>query len=60
MDRNILLDTLEYIGVNGKVHRLLKSYLTGRIHFVSFGGYEPHWKGIEVGVTQDNLYYLFR
>ena len=59
MDRKILLDRLEYIGINRKVHRLLKSYLTGRIQFVSFGGYESDWKGMEIRVTQDNLYYLF-
>ena len=42
-----MLDKLEYIGINGKMHKLIKSYLTERKQFVNFGGYESDWEGVE-------------
>ena len=46
VDRNILLDKLEYIGINRKMHKLIKSYLTERKQFVNFGGHESDWEGV--------------
>ena len=55
VDRKILLDKLEYIGINGKMHNLIKSYLTERKQFVNFGGHESDWEGVEVGVPQGSV-----
>ena len=39
VDRKILLDKLEYIRINRKVHKLLKIYLAERKQFVNFEGH---------------------
>ena len=50
VDKKILLYNLEYNGINGKMHKLLKSYLSERKKFVNFGVHESDWEGVEVGV----------
>ena len=36
VDRKILLDNLDYIGITRKMHKLMKSYLSERKLFVNF------------------------
>ena len=40
VDRNILLRKFKCYRVKKNMHLLISSYLDGRNHFVSFGGYE--------------------
>ena len=54
MDRKILLDKLEYIGVNEKMQKLLTKY--ERKQLVNFGGYESDWEGVEVWVPQVSVF----
>ena len=60
VDRKILLDKLQYIVLNGKMHKLIKSIIVGfwkseRKQFVNFGGHESDWEGVEVGVSKGSV-----
>ena len=55
MDRKILLDKLEFIGINGKMQKLLKPYLTEIKQFVNFGGHESDWKSVKERVPMGSV-----
>ena len=55
MDREIMLKKLEYYCIRGNMFLLLKSYLSERSQFVSFGWYQSNCEKIYVGVPQDSV-----
>ena len=58
VDRKILLEKSEYIGINGRMYKLLKSYLTKRKQLVSFWRYESDWEGIDLWVALSTIVFV--
>ena len=55
VDRNNLLNKLEYYGIRVKMLKLIESYITEKIQFVDFAGYISTCESLEVGVPQDSV-----
>ena len=55
VNRNILLDKLEYYGIQGSIKKLIQSYLTNRQQMVTLNGNFSTWKTIQCGVPQGSV-----
>ena len=56
VDHNILLNKLDYYGVNRIPNEWFVSYLKNRKQFVSIGGYISSTEVIQIGVPQDSVF----
>ncbi len=54
LDHTILLDKLEYYGIDGAAHRLFESYLKDRKQYVDIDGASSEIQPIITGVPQDS------
>ena len=55
VDHAILIQKLEKIGIRGIALSLLKSYLTGRLHYVKTGKAKSEMKVLNIGVPQGSV-----
>ena len=55
VDHEILLDKLEHYGIRGTAQGLLRSYLSKRSQYVTYGGHESERGEIECGVPQGSV-----
>ena len=55
VNHNILIKKAEKYGVRGNALKLIKSYLTGRQHYVKLGEIKSMCKCLEVGVPQGSV-----
>ena len=55
VDHTILIKKLEKIGIRGTALSLLKSYLTGRLHYVKTNNAKSEMKVLNIGVPQGSV-----
>lgn len=55
ISHDLLLDKLHSIGINGKAHSMLKSYLTNRSQVVKMGNFQSEPRQITCGVPQGSI-----
>ena len=55
LDHNIMLKKLEYYGIRGIAHNLLKSYLIGRFQCTNFDGENSEKLTVRFGVPQGSI-----
>ncbi len=55
LDHNILLEKLQYYGINGVAHKLMASYITNRKEYVEINGNKSDLLSITTGVPQGSI-----
>ncbi len=56
VDHSILQQRLEnWVGLSGMVHKWFKSYLEGRVYYVSIGEHKSQWTSMTWGVPQGSI-----
>ncbi len=56
VDHNILLERLEnWVGLSGMALKWFRSYLEGRVYYMSIGEHKSKWMSITCGVPQGSI-----